>query len=347
MAVTPSSALDEPNIPTTYTQLVARELGLQLKDIPQLLANTSLSAEALLADNTQLSTTQQLRIIDNALALTDDPIFGLTLGQQMGPSTHGALGFLANTSATLMQAFQALTAYSPTRMNFVRLEFNPQPEETIFKCHFDIELSPEALRCLSEMCAMVMFACAETILGRPAHEIEIGFSYPKPRHGDRYSEFLPGEVKFGMGELVARLPTALMEAENAAANREAYLMAKAQCDRMLSQLNSSANSYQFKIEKLMLSNPAGVPSEEEVAAALFMSKRTLARHLKTEGSSFRQIRDSILARQAASYLRDNRLPVETVATLLNYHDSASFRRAFKRWYGVTPKTYKQQSNSPD
>ncbi|WP_223268800.1 AraC family transcriptional regulator [Marinobacter nauticus] len=27
---------------------------------------------------------------------------------------------------------------------------------------------------------------------------------------------------------------------------------------------------------------------------------------------------------------------------MNYHDSANFRRAFKRWFGVTPDEYRKR-----
>jgi AraC-like DNA-binding protein len=110
---------------------------------------------------------------------------------------------------------------------------------------------------------------------------------------------------------------------------------------MLARLQTREQDYRTQVEKMMLSRPPGTLSEEEAAATLFISKRTLARKLRSENSSFRKIRDEVLSRQAASYLRDSNLSVEAIASLLNYHDSASFRRAFKRWFGRTPDQYRQ------
>jgi AraC-like DNA-binding protein len=98
---------------------------------------------------------------------------------------------------------------------------------------------------------------------------------------------------------------------------------------------------------MMLSRPPGTLSEEEAAASLFMNKRTLARKLKQENSSFRQIRDDILSQQAASYLCDSKLSIEDIAALMNYYDSANFRRAFKRWFGQPPEQYRQRVMSQD
>ena len=90
----------------------------------------------------------------------------------------------------------------------------------------------------------------------------------------------------------------------------------------------------------MLAHPLSQLSEENVAAALFISKRTLARRLKQEGVSFREIKDSILSKQASSYLLETELSVDAIASLLNYHDSANFRRAFKRWFNIPPNNYR-------
>lgn len=74
----------------------------------------------------------------------------------------------------------------------------------------------------------------------------------------------------------------------------------------------------------MLSYPLGQLSEEDLAAALFMNKRTLARRLVKENTSYRLIRDRILSEKASSYLHDPQISVEAIASLLNYHDSAIF-----------------------
>jgi AraC-like DNA-binding protein len=118
-------------------------------------------------------------------------------------------------------------------------------------------------------------------------------------------------------------------------------LALQQCETMLSQLRSSTHSFRYRVEKMMLSFPPGTLTEEETAAALFMSKRTLARKLKTENTGFRHIQKDILSQQAANYLRDSKLTVDAIAALLNYHDSSNFRRAFKGWFNVTPEAFRQ------
>jgi AraC-like DNA-binding protein len=108
----------------------------------------------------------------------------------------------------------------------------------------------------------------------------------------------------------------------------------------LQQLLSNKHSHEYQVQKMMLSNSFGILSEED-AAAMFISKRTLARRLQTEGTVFRKIRETILSQQVAAYLNDSNISVEAMAALLNYHDSANFRRAFMRWFKLSPDQYRQ------
>lgn len=332
---------DEWRIPSTYTRIIARELQLQTKDLPRLLASTQLDASQLLQADSQLTARQQIQVMENALGLTNDPAFGLILGRALSPSTHGAMGYLASCSPHVLAALEAIRDYLPTRMGFVRIEIEKSEHGVTCQGYFDIDASEAVQRLLAEVCAMVFFSCVEFIIGRPAHEAEMQFAYPAPSYRTRYGEFLPGKVRFAADCLTAWVPPALCEIENVSANQESYRLAKAQCETILAQLNSTSGSYQRQIEQMLLSHPAGFLTEDEAAAALFMSKRTLARRLQAEGTRFRKIRDEIFARQASGYLRDSRLSVDAIAALLNYHDSANFRRAFKRWFQMTPDEFRK------
>lgn len=44
---------------------------------------------------------------------------------------------------------------------------------------------------------------------------------------------------------------------------------------------------------------------------------------------------------AARHLRESGLTVEAVAALLGYNDTAAFRKAFRRWHGLSPSEFRQ------
>lgn len=338
-----SSNTSEPmGIPSNYSRLIARELGLQVRDLPSLLQHTDLTTPALLDEDQTLTATQQTQILRNALSLSGDPGFGLRLGRRLNPSTHGAIGVLANSSANLHQALQAICVYVPTRMSLIRLEMFSDEQNLTCLCTFEIELDQAIQRCMTEILTAVFFEFADFIIGRPLLEARVCFRHTQPDYGARYADFFPGEIEFGAKQFSLSVPMAVAEIPNASANRHSYQLALRQCEAMLAQLPARRSSYAYKLQKLMLSQPIGLLTEQEAAAALFMTKRTLARKLKAEHTGFRQIRDELLARQASSHLRDSELSVEAIASLLGYHDAANFRRAFKRWFGIPPAHYRSR-----
>ena len=254
----------------------------------------------------------------------------------------GAMGFLVNSSPNLLMALHAFQSFVPTRMSFVRLNFKTQQEWVECEIRFETLLSEEIYRSLLECCLMVFVACAEFIIGRPLTEAQIFFSFAKPNYSHVYRDYFMANYQFSAPYSNIKIPLETCHIPNASANYDNYVLAMKQCETMLSQLKSHKCSTTYQLQKMMLSQPLGTLSEEDAAAALFISKRTLARHLAKEGSSYMEIREKLLSEQASHYLRNSTMSVEAIASLLNYHDSANFRRAFKRWFAVSPKEYRQQ-----
>ena len=340
--VTTPLAFEVACIPSNYSRLIARVLELQVRDLPALLNSTGLTADQFMQEDMRLTARQQIQILCNGLRLSHDQTFGLRLGQRLTPATHGAMGFLASSSPNLLTALKAFQTFLPTRISFAWLSLKSTPDALECYGTFDPGLDQPTHRVLSETLAVAFFECAEFILGQPPTGTTTCFAYEEPDYSQRYRDYLPGQIRFGAPQLMVRIPMHLCLVPNASANHENYLLAMRQCETMLAQLQPNHQSHTYQIQKMMLSHPPGALTEEEAAAALFVSKRTLARRLEKEGTGFRQIRDDILSQQARDYLCESQMPVDAIAALLNYHDSANFRRAFKRWFGLTPDQYRQQ-----
>ena len=70
------------------------------------------------------------------------------------------------------------------------------------------------------------------------------------------------------------------------------------------------------------------------------------RRLKEEGQGYQQLLDAELERQARIHLQDPRHTAESLALALGYHDLSGFRRAFKRWFGMSLREYQAQQAAP-
>ena len=92
---------------------------------------------------------------------------------------------------------------------------------------------------------------------------------------------------------------------------------------------------------------SGKCSQQTVAAALGYSTRTLNRNLALFGSSYREIADYSRFAASRMLIRETDMPLGEVARLLNYADMSSFGRAFRRWTGISPTTWRKHLARPE
>jgi len=64
--------------------------------------------------------------------------------------------------------------------------------------------------------------------------------------------------------------------------------------------------------------------------------------LAKQQQSFKQLLDEIRKQLAEQYLANSQLPLNEITYLLGFANQANFTRAFKRWRGMPPNSYRQQ-----
>ncbi|MEM9497122.1 MAG: helix-turn-helix domain-containing protein [Pseudomonadota bacterium] len=75
---------------------------------------------------------------------------------------------------------------------------------------------------------------------------------------------------------------------------------------------------------------------------LNMSKSTLLRHLRDEGTSFRTLREGLRKELAERYLRSSDLNNQQICHLLGFNNTSAFQRAFRKWTGMTPRKFRAE-----
>lgn len=98
--------------------------------------------------------------------------------------------------------------------------------------------------------------------------------------------------------------------------------------------------YAMHIDRL----PSGRVDEDDIAASINMSRRSLQRKLKQQGISFSGLLDSSRRELGLQYVRDSRHSLNEIAYLLGFSEPGNFSRAFKRWYRKSPSQYRHDSH---
>ena len=86
-------------------------------------------------------------------------------------------------------------------------------------------------------------------------------------------------------------------------------------------------------------------SIERVCQALHVSRATLYRRLKQEGTSFTELLSS-LRKARASQLIQQGLPAFAISDELGFKDVSTYHRACKRWFGMAPSDIQHLAHQP-
>jgi AraC-like DNA-binding protein len=108
----------------------------------------------------------------------------------------------------------------------------------------------------------------------------------------------------------------------------------------LAELNSGATQAQVRAHLLTML-PSGQVSRAAVAERMHMTARTLQRRLEVEHLGFAELLQQTRLELAQNLLRDPAHDVQDVAFILGFAEISSFTRAFRRWTGQAPSTWRE------
>ncbi len=97
-------------------------------------------------------------------------------------------------------------------------------------------------------------------------------------------------------------------------------------------------------KRLLNTLSAGDIGEEGVARSLHISVRSLQRKLREEGLTFKGLVDDMRRELATQYTRDSRLTIGEITYLLGFSDPSSYTRAFRRWTGMSPNSFRARKD---
>ena len=96
--------------------------------------------------------------------------------------------------------------------------------------------------------------------------------------------------------------------------------------------------------RAIISNEYGnsFPDFTEICGKLNMTPQTLRRRLKEANTSYQEIKDSIRKDASVYYLSKPDLSIDEIALLMGFSEASSFHRAFKKWTGKTPSSFRKE-----
>ena len=281
------------------------------------------------------------RMLENLVALTQEPSIALRLGASMHLGTHGLLGHAILSSRSLRQAAGLMIQYSPLQgvQSRIQLAFTPSHANLTFDPPFAVEGAPHFM---VELFFAGVLAALRQLIGPLPAECRLELAYSPSMPEEVYRRFVGVEVVFERPANRFVGPNDRIDQPLSAASIPVAEMYRRQCERLLREMNAE-NGMGGEVRRMILDARGRFPGIGEAARRQAMSERTLRRRLAEEGLSYRSIVDEVRNHLARVYLRDTPLSVSDVASLLGFEDVANFRRAFRKWNDCAPQDFRVQA----
>jgi len=336
--ITASTAVQHP---VAIAQVMVNFAARHGVDAQTCLLGTGIAETQLHDPEVLVAREQEMRLIENLmLALPNVPALGFELGLQYNVATFGIWGFVMRISRNLREAIQSALRYLPLSTAYCELSAFANEDE--FGVTADPSALPQHLRqfLLERDTATAVNLVRE--LGLSGVRVQrLEYQGRAPEYADRIEALCGIAPHYGSARnaIVARR----QDTEMPLPMYDAHLvrLLEDQCRAQLERRQIAGVAGQVRT---LLLGPLGLmASIDEVARAMAMAPRSLRRRLEEEGSSFRSVVEAERRQLAAQLLRGTEMKIDEIALQLGYGDTASFTRAFRRWFDQAPGEYRRQA----
>ena len=285
---------------------------------------------------------EALVLFEAAVDLCGDPSLMIRLGQQLGIPSYGSFGFALMSSANVRESIRLMLRYGQV---FYQPTWTAHDHEGGILLRTRIAIgTAKQQQLLAELVFSNLINVGRSLLGsalESAEGVEIYLSHSKPSHSACYRSAFNLPVTFDCENNQLFLPAQVLDTPVRTADRKEHIVFQQQCEEFLRGLKDVKKTT-AAVRQLLIQSAGDFLRIEQVAKHLHVSERTLRRRLDTESTTFRSILDEIRGLLAKEYLVKTELTIADIGHLLGYAETVAFRRAFVRWDGVNPGTYRQQ-----
>ncbi|HEY2034471.1 MAG TPA: AraC family transcriptional regulator ligand-binding domain-containing protein [Rhizomicrobium sp.] len=296
-----------------------------------LLSGTGVDERDLANPAAEISLFQQVRQVENVTAL-HGPGWAFKQPELWNPSAHGAIASAMVSAPTIGDGIDVLRRYAHVRAPFFQIARKPRGDTVRLEYELTVALDEPQWRPMMEIAFVAVRSMVQASLGRAPDEMEFSFAAPKPAYDAKVRAALSQHVRYDARINIVELPKAWLDIPSTGADSALYRNALGELQTALSRLDNPVD-LRAQVERLLQTMPDGRLGADDVARALGVSRRTLARRLRDAGTQFRDLLDGELKSRAAKLLHHAKLSRDEISERLGYRDPTSFSRACRRWFG--------------
>jgi len=282
---------------------------------------------------------EQHALIWDAIVATGGDV-GLAVGEHIGARALGVVGYAAERANTVAEALLCIQRFRSVVL-----------EEAVPDVRFDVGQAilsntlPPRFAQMRHPCEAQLsgtLTILRSIAGLHFTPTRVAFQHPRPADTRRHEELFACPMTFDAVMTEFEFDASILMRPLADANPDLHRYLVARAAELLEGVGDETTWHRQTQRAVLERLAQGEPSLDDIARALATSARTLHRRLREEETSFADILDDCRHQRALQLLRDPKLAVYQIAHLLGYSENAAFTRAFRRWTGESPESWRRR-----
>ncbi|AKQ67914.1 Transcriptional regulator, AraC family [Myxococcus hansupus] len=287
----------------------------------------------------RLSFGPALRFWEHVVRTLGDPAVPIQFAEMISPGDLGVVGFAAITSTSVREGIHRAVRYYALLADTARILLSEEREG--LRLQFVRVSAPGlGMRVMNENSIASILHVLRLASGLDFDPVEVAFRHPAPNPVATHRRFFR-TVRFEADWEGLIVPTSVLDRPPAGTKEPMGAFFERYATSQLRGLRAS-QSFTDRVRSSILELLSeGEPRMASVAQRLGTTERTLRRRLEEEQVSFSELIDEVRRTAARTHLMDPRVSVSDLAFLLGFSEVSAFSRAFKRWYGTSPRAFRQ------
>jgi AraC-like DNA-binding protein len=275
--------------------------------------------------------------VERWVKLTEESGLGLNAALVNYLGCVGALDYALQTASSVRDSMRVASRFASLYSDALEPELSVEQALAIVR----LRHRQPAPRAILDFTLGIWFRNQLSVQLEGAGDIECWFSYEEPADLTLHRRvFGDSKLHFSATFDGFSFASALLDRPLASA---VPLLHALHCQHLagLSESLAEPRTTTLRVRKLIESELShGRPSATSIARELHMSRRTLVRRLESDGTTFRVELDELRRELALRLVATRSLSLIEITRLLGFSQVQGFHRAFKRWTGRTPLSYR-------
>jgi len=264
----------------------------------------------------------------------------LRVGPLMRPDDYGALGLAWKSAPTIRDSLERVERYCRLWTDNLTYEIMDHGDGIDFVVHrsgkrrLGMRLSNEAT--LASATSLIRQTSSPRFRPRT-----VFLKHAAPKSTSAHERYFGCPVHFASDQDALSISSEVLARPNHLADDGVSRFLISHLEAQIEPVGGEIPVESLVEREISRSLSEGIPKMADVARRLAMSERTLHRRLSENGSSFKTLVETTRRHLAENLLRESRYTLSEVAFLTGFSEQSAFNRAFRRWTGQTPTTFRK------